>query len=390
MSDAAAQSAPLHPLKRRDIGLGIALLSLLVLLAWREGGVRLAALALVGAFAGLALYHAAFGFTAAWRRFILERKSAGLRAQVLMLALCSVIFFPLLGLGEFMGQPVQGYVFEVGLALVLGAFIFGIGMQLGGGCGSGTLFTIGGGSVRMLVTLLFFIIGSTLATAFGESWMFWPKLPAFSLIWQFGALPGLVLVLGALGLLFLGVRRLELSRHGVLVPIAQPRTNLLSGPWSLLTGALALAIINIATLLISGWPWGITSAFALWGSKAAQEMGFEPAKWVYWQGQEASLTAPVLAHVTSVMDFGIILGAMLAAMLAHKFRPSFKIPLRSLVAAMLGGLLLGIGARLGTGCNIGAFFSGVVSGSLHGWVWLVFAFAGNMLGVKLRPLFRLD
>jgi uncharacterized protein len=53
-------------------------------------------------------------------------------------------------------------------------------------------------------------------------------------------------------------------------------------------------------------------------------------------------------------------------------------------------LLLGVGARLGTGCNIGAFFSGTVSGSLHGWVWLVAAFAGNIVGVKLRPLFRLD
>ncbi|MFO7909724.1 MAG: YeeE/YedE family protein, partial [Halomonas sp.] len=27
------------------------------------------------------------------------------------------------------------------------------------------------------------------------------------------------------------------------------------------------------------------------------------------------------------------------------------------------------------------------SGSLHGWLWLIAAFAGNMAGVRLRPLF---
>jgi uncharacterized membrane protein YedE/YeeE len=148
--------------------------------------------------------------------------------------------------------------------------------------------------------------------------------------------------------------------------------------------------VNIATLIVSGWPWGITGAFALWGAKIASLFGAEPATWAFFAGNEAALRASLFTDVTSVMDFGIILGAMLAAMLAGKFKPGFSIPARSLAAAVIGGLLLGVGARLGTGCNIGAFFSGTVSGSLHGWVWLAFAFAGNVVGVKLRPLFKLD
>jgi uncharacterized membrane protein YedE/YeeE len=56
---------------------------------------------------------------------------------------------------------------------------------------------------------------------------------------------------------------------------------------------------------------------------------------------------------------------------------------------VVGGLLLGYGARLAYGCNIGAYFSGIVSGSLHGWLWLVAAFIGNVLGTRLRPLFGL-
>jgi ABC-type dipeptide/oligopeptide/nickel transport system permease component len=58
--------------------------------------------------------------------------------------------------------------------------------------------------------------------------------------------------------------------------------------------------------------------------------------------------------------------------------------------AVVGGLLLGYGARLAYGCNIGAYFSGIVSGSLHGWLWLVAAFAGNVFGTRLRPLFGLE
>ena len=64
-----------------------------------------------------------------------------------------------------------------------------------------------------------------------------------------------------------------------------------------------------------------------------------------------------------------------------------NIPARSLIAAVIGGLMLGYGSRLAYGCNIGAYFSGIASGSLHGWVWLVAAFIGNSVGVRLRPFF---
>lgn len=368
----------------------LAIFAALLLAAAQLGGTKLVLLASIGLFAGIALYHASFGFTAAWRRFILERRSAGLRAQIVLLAMTSVVFFPLIAGGQAFGHPVGGFVFSIGWALLLGAFLFGVGMQLGGGCGSGTLFTVGGGSLRMVVTLAFFILGSTLATAWSETWLAWPSLPPVSIITKLGPVAALGVMLAGLALLMLAAAKAERARHGTLQGIFRPASQWMTGPWSLVAGAAALALVNIAVLLVQGWPWGITSAFALWGSKIAAFAGFVPSSWAYWKGQEAVLTDPLLADPVSVTNFGIILGAMLASILAGKFRPSLAIPLRSLAAAILGGLLLGIGARLGTGCNIGAFFSGTVSGSLHGWVWLVFAFAGNAIGVRLRPLFRLD
>ena len=104
----------------------------------------------------------------------------------------------------------------------------------------------------------------------------------------------------------------------------------------------------------------------------------------------AALRGSVFGDVTSVMDGGIVLGALLASLLAGRFRPVWTIPLRSLVAAVAGGLLLGYGARIAYGCNIGAYFSGIASGSLHGWLWLPCAFAGNVIGTWLRPAFGLS
>ena len=57
------------------------------------------------------------------------------------------------------------------------------------------------------------------------------------------------------------------------------------------------------------------------------------------------------------------------------------------LAAIIGGFFMGFGARLAFGCNIGALFSGIASGSLHGWVWFLFAFIGTFFGVKTRRWF---
>jgi hypothetical protein len=39
---------------------------------------------------------------------------------------------------------------------------------------------------------------------------------------------------------------------------------------------------------------------------------------------------------------------------------------------------------------VGALFSGIASGSVHGWLWFASAFVGSLSGVALRPLFGLD
>ncbi|MFO1117699.1 MAG: YeeE/YedE family protein [Beijerinckiaceae bacterium] len=344
-------------------------------------------LVLVGVFAGFALYMSSFGFAHSWRQVFGRRRSVGVRAQIVMLGLTIAAFFPLLGQGAVLGKSVSGFINPVGLALCLGAFLFGIGMQLGGGCGSGTLYTVGGGNSRTAVTLIAFIFGSVVATANPFDWLHWPSLGEMSLIDAFGVPWALVISLGALVIIYVLLLRFETAEHHSAQPLFNiARMRPLRGPWPLVVGAMALALVNTLTLLLIGRPWGITNAFALWGAKVGIFFGFDIPQWDYWRG-DPSLSASVLQDPTSLMDLAIIVGAFGAAGMMGQYRPQRKMPLRLLAASILGGILMGIGARLGTGCNIGAFFSGTASGSLHGVIWLVFALPGNMIGARFRRFF---
>ncbi|PTD22474.1 hypothetical protein C5N13_30850, partial [Sinorhizobium meliloti] len=357
---------------------------------------RQAALFVVGGLLGVALYHGSFGFTGGWRRMVVERRGRGIRAQMLMIGVAALAMIPLISAGSLGGQPLVGALAPVGVSVLVGAAMFGLGMQLGGGCGSGTLFTVGGGSARMLVTLTFFIVGALIGSAHLPWWLTLPSFGTIDLGRQLGTGTAILATLAGLGLVALATALIERRAHGNIEREPEPSrpgwTWLLYGPWPLVGAGLLMALLNVATLLLAGHPWSVTFGFGLWGAKAAQAVGVPVATWEFWNwpGPQAALSASVLADVTSVMNFGIVLGAAAAASLAGKFAPKAKIPLGSMLAAVVGGLLMGYGARLSFGCNIGALFSGIASGSLHGWLWFATAFVGSFVGIWMRPLFGLD
>ncbi len=357
-------------------------------LAWLPGdGWRMRVLLLLGMALGAVLYQTAFGFTAHYREFMLRRDARGLRAQIMMLALATLLFAPVLAAGSAFGYPMSGAVAPLGVQVVAGAFLFGLGMQLAGGCGSGALYTAGGGSVRMLIVLFFFIAGSFWASLH-MSW--WERLPSRGeavlgeLIGWTGAVALQLGVLAAMWALLARVTPGRTERSSYL-------TGALAGERTLLLGAVLLAVLALLVLLVAGHPWSITWAFALWGAKAALRLGWQPEESAFWNGdfQHRALQSSIFEDVTSVTNIGIVLGAVAAAGVGGKFRPRISLSAASLAAAVIGGVAMGYGARIAYGCNIGAFFSGVASTSLHGWVWIVAALAGTAIGVRLRPWFGL-
>ncbi|CUU42500.1 hypothetical protein BVIRIDIS_15120 [Blastochloris viridis] len=357
-------------------------------------GWRLGALWLVGIALGFALHRAGFGFSAGFRVLLREGKSAQVRAQILMLGAAVVLFFPALAFGTVLGAPVRGFVMPAGVGVALGALLFGVGMQLSGGCISGTLYTVGGGSTRMMVTLAFAVVGATLAAFYAELWSDLPALPPLSLLSELGLAPALALHLAVFVLAWVALAAIERRRHGAVQAVwRRSGSSLLQGVWPYAWAALALALLNFATLLLAGRPWGISQAFALWGSQALDRLGLaDPVFWPFWEDptRAEAVHRALWRDTTTVMTVGIVVGGALAAGVAGSFATTLHVPLRHLVASAIGGVLLGAGAIVATGCNISAFFSGIASGSLHGWLWIAAALPGNWLGVQLRGLFALD
>lgn len=388
VSTARGVGAP--AIDRPAVSFALVAIGLLAGILALEVSARMAALLAVGAGLGFVLLHAAFGFTAGWRNLIVRRDGRGFRAQLGLVGLTMLLFVPLLnGWGP---EGLAGAVAPVGTSLVVGSFMFGLGMQLGNGCGSGTLFALGGGSVRMLIVLVAFIIGSLIGSLHLPWWLDRPGFDPVDLGASLGVPAALVLQAAGLGLLaWWSVSREPRADRPNRTDPQAAQHRLLRGPWPYLWAIVALAALNLATLLLAGHPWTITYGFALWGAKAAGALGFDVSGFEFWRWAkgETSLNNSLLADVTSVMNIGLILGAMLAAALAGSFARAAIPGLRSSIGAVLGGLLMGYGARLGFGCNIGAFLGGIASGSLHGWIWFASAFAGTFAGVRLRPLFGL-
>lgn len=383
MSDVVAR--PFRPVRLTQPGLntvmavvsGAALLALVVAASMQAGGTwRLGALAVVGAGIGAVLLRTSFGFAGAFRALVQVGDRSGFRAHAVMLAVATVLMLPMLAQGTLWGQAMRGDTTPMGVGFVVGALLFGAGMQVGGGCASGTLFSLGGGNGKLIGTLVGFVLGSAIGAWSMGFWWSLPSLPGVSLQGLVGFGPAVAVQLAVLAGMWVWAGR------GARMPT----------PRLLVAGGVALAMLNAATLVLAGKPWGETSAFALWGSKLFTAAGWDAHGWAYWQrpGFGAQLDRWTGLDVTSVMDAAILGGAVLAAALAGAFRPRWGGGGRAWAGAVLGGVAMGFGARLANGCNIGAYFSAIAVGNVSGWAWMLLAVAGSWMGVKMRPLFGLD
>ena len=362
---------------RLFLSLALAATAILLALVLLDGQPWSAALILGGFGLGIAFLKAEFSYTASWRRFLTRGEAGGLIGGLIVIAICALAVVPVAALSKNFGDAIA----PLGPSLLIGALTFGIGMQLASGCGSGTLYTAGGGSGRMLIALLFFVIGSV----FGSL-----SLPAFLNLGgidpilasnYLGPWGGLAATLASIGL-----------AAALIAAIARKRGANFMPSRSYVLGGIAIGLLCIAVFLAGGHPWSVTFGYTVWGAKIANALGvdFSHAAFWQWPGPKHALSDSVLSDTSSLTDFGMLFGAMAAAAAAKPFAGAAWPPLKSLLAAAIGGLLMGWGARLGFGCNIGAFVGGVASGSLHGWVWFAAALPGCLIGIRLRPLFGLS
>lgn len=163
------------------------------------------ALLLCGMGLGYVLQRSRFCIFSAFTDLLLFKDGALFRALLVFILVSSTGFF----LVELTSER-QGFAAALGWRTVLGAFLFGCGMVLAGGCAAGTLLRLGEGYALFLPVLAGLIIGSTLGAFHYPFWhriadqfspVFFPDLVGW------GA--AFCLQILCLGLLWLVIKRWE-------------------------------------------------------------------------------------------------------------------------------------------------------------------------------------
>lgn len=354
---------------------GLVLAALVAVLAVSIfAGVRFGLMLMIGLGLGLVLEGLRFGFAGPWRAMILRRDPSGILAQFLAIAIVACVALPMI---EARGGEILGAQAPVGWAMLGGAFVFGMCMQVVLGCGSGTLVNAGSGNPIGLLALPFFAIGS-----FAGSWHLfaWTELGALPIV-RFTGWSGVAITLVALA----GVAVFFLRQ-------AAPEHRRIPGRY--VFAALLIAALALLNLVVAGQPWGVVYGLGLWVAKGASAVGMDLSESTFWAAAASveRVESSLLTDYTSLSNIGIMAGAFIVASwrsgaLSQKLP---DLPIRAWVATVVAGFLLGYSSRLAFGCNVGAFFSGISTGSLHGWAWFIAAFAGSIQGVRLRPMLGLE
>ena len=336
-------------------------------------GLRFGLMILIGLGFGATLEGFRFGFAGPWRAMITKRDPAGIWAQLLAIGMVAIFAIPLI---ENHSSEITGAAAPIGYAMVLGAFVFGAAMQVVLGCGSGTLVNAGSGNIVALIALPFFALGSFL----GAYHLFWWTDLGVLTIKNFEGWGGVRITLFMI--CFVAI---------ALWWKAEPQFRRI--PKRLIFAALIVSFLALANLIVAGQPWGVVYGLGLWVAKSAHYSAIDLSGSVFWAAPASleRINASVLTDYTSLTNIGIVMGAFLVAFWRGGLsQPVPKLRIRAWVWAAIAGLLMGYASRLAFGCNVGAFFSGISTGSLHGWVWFIAAFIGSYVGILLRPRFGLD
>ena len=353
-----------------------------VTIVWLDStfGMKWALMALVGFGFGFTLSFSRFGIVFGWREMLTKQNSYYVRIHMVTIAIEILLFTLLLSTSHALfGDPMVGNVMAIGVPFIVGAIIFGIGMQLAGVCATGTLYCCGEGRPRFWLVLIFYCIGTVISNQFR------PNLDATFTshviltkeltgnLWN-GMLLNLLLVGGMFWLL----RHREFKHTGEVKPIFTG-DNLFwhDGRFTVLTGGIIIAVLNSSVVALNGSAWTITDAAYIMGIHSASFLGL-------FEGNPI-LNQPLFLNPMVGMFWLGVLGARFARSLRPKDSPAPS-HLRHILASMIGGLLMGMGAMY-SGCNLGGFFDGIASGSLHGWVWMLMALTGSLIGIRLRPWF---
>ncbi|MFT4928378.1 MAG: putative membrane protein YedE/YeeE [Phenylobacterium sp.] len=255
---------------------------------------------------------------------------------------------------------------------LVGGLIFGIGAALNGGCSLHTLIRLGSGDFAMAISIAGLTCGALLCKL-----LYWSSnvidpvgiVATFSLeqVLAPESQQIVVLICGLWMLLMLGFALLSLFRASRGLTLAQCKTRVLVGKYSLSTAALLLGLGNGLLFVLAGtWMYTHTLVQGL-------------TNWVF---ADSTLSQPLSPLLWWLM-LALLAGIIFSAKLNHSFHWVIKPELKWL-SYFLAGNLMGFGATLIPGGNDTLILNAIPGLSPHALP----AYLSMLVGVSIVLLIR--
>ena len=309
---------------------------------------------LCGFLFGFVLQRGRFCITGAFRDMYVTKNNKMFIALLIAITVQSVGFFLLNEIGVLNVAPAENFA---PIAVLIGAFVFGIGIVLAGGCATGTWYRAGEGLIGSWVALIVYMLLSAMMRTgpLGELNSGLKSLATTeqkTIYETLGISPWILVVILSAVTLFLVYK--QLSKPKVKLATMKPKKTglahiLFEKRWNPFVTAVIIGLIATAA-----WPLSVATGrefgLGITGPSAniMQFLVTGDSKFINWG---------------VFLVLGILIGSFVAAKGANEFR--FRVPdVDTILKSAAGGVLMGIGATWAGGCSIG---NGMVETSFFSW-----------------------
>lgn len=261
------------------------------------------------------------------------------------------------------------------LPMVIGGFVFGIGMVLSGGCISGSLYKAGEGRFNSMLALLGIGIGTNMIKK-GALIDLTPALKGITSNIKIPAslyqLSGIDYIIWTIGLCLIGIILWLIKRNKAANSFQESSdliNKILYKRWSIFTSGIVIGVIACLAYLSStacggrDYPLGVTGG-VMAVAAFITGVGVKIKWWLFLE---------VLA---------VIAGSAVSAKLSSDLKLRSADP-STLIIAFWGGILMGVGAAMAHGCFIGNILSGWALLSVGSIVAGIFIILGNWITAYL-------
>jgi uncharacterized membrane protein YedE/YeeE len=350
---------------------------------------------LIGAAFGYVLQRGRFCVNSAFREVLFQDYTM-LRAYLLAVAV-TMIGANLLEDMHLLGHYENGaYVADqlyrqafVPWANIIGGYIFGMGIVLAGGCGSGILYRVGEGNLAYVLAVCGFFFGIVMAK-FG---ILKPVYDALISTVVFtgpnsDVIPTLDNIIGVNKWIVIAVVAAVLL---FFVFQGKPFQKAKKGySWSI--AGLLVGLIAVAAFWASDYFGGRARGLSFTGPVREFFLAL-----FFGNSQAASSdNTQTLLGITFSWSSLYVLAVPIGAYISGKLLNEVKLkvpPADELLKVFFGGTLMGVGAQIGGGCNIGHSLTGVSTLAVSSWVANIFIILGNWTMVYfllIRPMRDMD